>query len=100
MRVANTYFPAEDLNAMWYYRKAGTEEDPALAALSGQAKQFAKQALDQIEKVEEPAQLEAMLAQMQGALTQAPEELKPAVELIIASAEARLVELNAAGEEE
>jgi predicted Zn-dependent peptidase len=100
MRVANTYFPAEGLNAMWYFRKEGTEEDPALAALSGQAKQFAKQALAQIEKVEDPAQLQAMLAQMQGALGQAPDELKPAVELIISSAEARLAELTAAGEEE
>jgi len=100
MRVAKTYFPDEGLNAMWYFRKEGTEEDPALAALSGQAKQFAKQALDQIEKVEDPAQLQAMLAQMQGALGQVPEELKPAVELIIASAEVRLAELTAAGEGE
>ncbi len=65
-RVANTYFTDTGRNVLWYFRKEGSEEDPELAALSGQAKAMAKQALAQINMVEDPAQLEQGLAQMQG----------------------------------
>ncbi len=97
-RVAKLYFPAEGRNVMWYHRKAGSEEDPELAALEGQAKAFAKQAIGQIAQVEDAGQLQQMLAQVQAGITQAPAEVRPALELIAKRVQARLAEL-AGGEE-
>jgi predicted Zn-dependent peptidase len=100
-RVAGTYFEDSGKNVLWYHRKEGTDEDPELAALSGQAKAFAKQALAQIEQVEDPAQLEQGLQQMAAMKAQVPPEIAPAVDLIIKRATERLEMLRAsAGGEE
>jgi hypothetical protein len=62
---------------------------------------MAKQAIAQIEAVEDPAELEQGLAQMQAMQAQAPPEYQPAIELIIKRANERIEELRAAaGEEE
>jgi hypothetical protein len=62
---------------------------------------MAKQALAQINMIEDPAQLEQGLAQMQGMLSQVPPEIKPGLELVIKRASEKLEELKAAaGEEE
>ncbi|MDX2436782.1 MAG: pitrilysin family protein [Acidobacteriota bacterium] len=98
-RVANTYFTETGLNALWYFRNEGSEEDPELAALSGQAKAMAKQALAQINTIEDPAQLEQGLVQMQGMLAQVPPEIKPGLELVIKKATERLEMLKAAAGE-
>jgi len=100
-RVANTYFTDTGRNVLWYFRKEGSEEDPELAALSGQAKAMAKSALAQIAQVEDPAELEQGLQQMQTMKGQAPPEFQPAIELIIKRATERIEKLRAAaGEEE
>ena len=100
-RVANTYFTDTGKNVLWYSRKAGTDEDPELAALTGQAKAMAKQALAQISQITDPAQLEQGLAQMSAMLAQVPPEIKPGLELVIRRATERLEALKAgAGEEE
>ncbi len=100
-RVAQAYFPASGRNVLWYERKAGTEEDPELAALSGQAKAVASQSLAQIEQIDDPAELQQVLSQMSGMRSQVPPELAPALDLIIRRATERLEALQAqAGEEE
>jgi predicted Zn-dependent peptidase len=100
-RVANTYFTDTGRNVLWYFRKEGSEEDPELAALSGEAKAMAKQALAQIAEVSDPAELEQGLQQMQTMKSQAPPEYQPAIELIIKRATERIEKLRAAaGEEE
>jgi predicted Zn-dependent peptidase len=100
-RVTNTYLTDTGRNVLWYFRKEGSEEDPELAALAGQAKAMAKQALAQIAQVTDPAELEQGLAQMQGMKAQAPPEFQPAIELIIKRATERIEKLRAAaGEEE
>ncbi len=101
-RVASTYFTDSGKNVLWYSRKEGSTEDPALAALSGQAKAFAKQALAQIEQIGDPAELEQGLAQMRAMQGQVPPELAPALDLVIERAAERLQMLQAAaaGEEE
>jgi len=100
-RVANTYFTDTGRNVLWYHRNEGSEEDPELAALSGQAKTMAKQALAQIAQVEDPAELEQGLQQMQSMKSQAPPEYQPAIDLIIKRATERIEKLRAAaGEEE
>lgn len=99
-RVASSYFPADAMNVLWYFRKEGSSEDPALAALSGQAKAFAKQALAQIEQIEDPAQLEQGLAQMSAMKAQVPPDLVPALDLVIERATERLQKLQAAAARE
>ncbi len=100
-RVANTYLTDTDRNTLWYYRTEGTDEDPELAALSGQAKAMAKQALAQINQIDDPAELEQGLAQMKAMKGQAPPEFQPAIDLMIKRATERLEMLQAAaGEEE
>jgi predicted Zn-dependent peptidase len=101
MRVANTYFPATGMNVLWYFRKEGAEEDPELAALSGQAKMMAKQTIAQLETITDPAEIEGLLTQLEGARSQAPPEFLPAIELIVKRAQERLATLSGgAGEEE
>ncbi len=100
-RVANTYFTDTGRNVLWYFRNEGSVEDPELAALTGQAKAMAKQALAQIAQVEDPAELEQGLQQMQTMKSQAPPEYQPAIELMIKRATERIEKLRAAaGEEE
>jgi len=100
-RVANTYFSDTGRNVLWYHRNEGSEEDPELAALTGQAKAMAKQALAQIAEVTDPAELEQGMQQMQTMKSQAPPEYQPAIELIIKRATERIEMLRtAAGEEE
>ena len=101
MRVAKTYLAPEGKNVLWYHRKAGTAEDPEIAALSGQARAFAKQVLAQLAAAEDIAELEQGLAQMQAGLGQVPPEMKPALELIIRRIQDRIEQLRSdAGEEE
>jgi len=99
MRVAKTYFTSEKRNTLWYVRKEGTEEDPALAGLAGQAKQMAKQMISQIAQETDAANLQMALTQMQGGLTQAPEQFRPAIEVVIQKINERLAELEAGKEE-
>jgi len=100
-RVANTYLTDTDRNTMWYFRTEGTDEDPELAALSGQGKAMAKSALAQINQVTDAAELEQGLAQMKAMKAQAPPEFQSAIDLIIKRATERLEMLQAAaGEEE
>jgi len=98
-RVADTYLTDTDRNTLWYYRTEGTDEDPDLAALSGQAKAMAKQALAQINQIEDPAELEQGLAQMKAMKGQAPPEYQPAIDLMIKRATERLEILQAAAGE-
>ena len=100
-RVADIYLTDIGRNTLWYYRTEGTDEDPELAALSGQAKAMAKQALAQINQIDDPAELEQGLAQMKAMKGQAPPEFQPAIDLMIKRATERLEMLQAAaGEEE
>jgi predicted Zn-dependent peptidase len=101
MRVANTYFPETGKNVLWYFRKEGAEEDPELAALSGQAKTMAKQAIAEINQTTDPAELQGMLAQIQSMKSQAPPEFQAALELIAQRAQERITALaEGIGEEE
>lgn len=101
MRVANTYFPETGMNVLWYFRKAGSDEDPDLAALSGQAKMMAKQAIAQINQTTDPTELEGMLSQVQAMKGQAPPEFHGALDLITERAQERLTALaEGTGEED
>jgi len=99
MAAANRYFPATGRNVLWFFRKEGTEEDPEIAALSGQAKAMASQAITQIEQIDDPVELADILSQMESQVSQVPPEFKPALDLIIRRAKERLEQLQSSGEE-
>ncbi|MCG6962633.1 MAG: insulinase family protein [Acidobacteria bacterium] len=96
MRVAKAYFTPTGRNVMWYSRKAGTEEDPELAALEGKARLAAKQMLAQIGQVNDPSQLQQIITKLDASKDQAPPEFKPAVELVLKRARERLEKLSSA----
>lgn len=98
MRVAKKYFTPEGRNTMWYVRKEGAAEDPELAALSGQAKMMAKQMIAQISQEKDVAKLQMALGQMQAGISQAPEQFRPAIELVVKRINQRLAELDQGGE--
>jgi predicted Zn-dependent peptidase len=101
MRVAGTYLKPEQRTVGVFLRAQGAApEDPELAALPEQAKPMARQALSQVESATDPAQLQQMVAQLEGALAGVPPEIKPALELVLSRARARLEELQGEGEEE
>ncbi len=100
MRVAKEYFPSNATTTMWYSRKAGTEEEPELAALPAQVKPMIKQTLAQIAASTNPEELSQLLEQVRTGMAQAPPKFKPAMELIIKRAEARIAEIKAAGKGE
>jgi predicted Zn-dependent peptidase len=99
LAAANRYFPASGRNVLWFFRKEGTEEDPELAALSGQAKVMATQAIAQIEQIDDPLELADILSQMEAQSGQVPPEFKPALDLVIRRTKERLEQLQSTGEE-
>jgi len=99
MAAANRYFTATGRNVLWFSRKEGTEEDPELAALSGQGKTMAKQAIAQIEQIDDFDELTEILSQMEAQASQVPPEFKPALDLVIRRTKERLEQLQIPGEE-
>ena len=99
MAAANRYFTSTGKNVLWFFRKEGTEEDPEIAALSGQARIMAKQTIAQVEQIEDPAELAEILNQMEAQIDQGPSEFKGALDLVIRRTKERLQRLQAAGEE-
>jgi predicted Zn-dependent peptidase len=98
-RVAEEYLTKESRTVGVFLRKEGAApEDPELAALPPPAQGMVRQALKQIEAVNDPAQLQQMIGQMQQAAGQAPPEMKPAIELIVKKAGERLEALSATPE--
>jgi predicted Zn-dependent peptidase len=96
-RVAREYLNRESRTVGVFLRKEGAPpKDPEVAALPPPAQGMVRQALAQIEALEDPAQLEEMITQMQQAAGQAPPEMKPAIDLILKRAGERLEKLSAA----
>lgn len=96
-RVAQTYFTKESRSVGTFLRKQGAApEDPELAALAPQAQAMARQSLQQIAALTDPAQLAQGIAQMEAAATQLPAEMKPAFELVLKRARERLAALQKA----
>ena len=95
-QAAERYLGKEQRSVGVFLRKEGSApEDPEVAALPPPAQPMVRQALKQLESVEDPAQLQQMIAQMQQAAGQAPPEMKPAIDLILKRAGERLEALTA-----
>jgi hypothetical protein len=94
-RVAREHFTKENRTVGVFLRKAGTApEDPELQALTPQARAMVSRGLDEIRSASDAASLRAAIAQLQGALQQAPEEMKPALAYLLKNAEERLATLG------
>lgn len=99
-RAAREYLTEERRTVGVFLRKGeAAPEDPEVAALPPPAQPMVRQTLKQIESVDDPAQLEQMMSQMQQAAGQAPPEMKPAIDLILERAGERLEVLSAGAQE-
>jgi predicted Zn-dependent peptidase len=96
-RVAKSYFAKENRAVCTYTRKAGAaNEDPELASLTPDQKQFVQQSTATLASATDAAKLKASLARMDAALAGAAEEIKPALLVVKKKVEARIAELESA----
>jgi predicted Zn-dependent peptidase len=100
VRVAETYLTESDMNVLWYERKAGTKEDPELAALPQQQRDMVKQMLAQVQQVDDPAQLRMQLSMMQEQAGNVPPEARATFDLLAKKIKERIAEIEAAAGEE
>jgi predicted Zn-dependent peptidase len=96
-RVAKKYFARENRSVATFLRKAGAAaeaEDPDIAALPAEIRGEAKQALQQLEAVKDPAKLTQIVAQLTQQKAAAPPEYGPLIELMIKRAERLIADLE------
>jgi len=96
-RVAAKYLQPSKRLVSLYYRKAGTEaeETPAeLEALPPEMRTALMSQAEAIAAIEDPAQLEAVLQQVEAQAGQVPDEMRPALEWMRSVIEERLAELR------
>lgn len=94
-RVANAYFAKEARTVGTFLRKEGAAPaDAELLALPAEAQAMVRQALQQIGAQADPARIREGIAQLQASSTQAPPEMKAALELILKRAQERLQALE------
>ena len=97
-RVAEKYFSKENRAAAVYYRKAGSvaEEFPEeLGQLPADQQEMVKGQIRQLRQVQDPAQLEQILVQIQQQKGAAPPEFQGAIEMLEKWVQDRIVELSA-----
>lgn len=99
-RVAARYFEPSKRLVGLYYRKEGTEakETPSeLEALPPEMRTALMSQAEAIAQIEDPAQLEMVLQQMEAQAAQVPEEMRPALDWMRGVIEDRLAELQEDG---
>jgi predicted Zn-dependent peptidase len=100
-RVAKQYLNRETRAVATFTRKAAdpsaAPEDPEIAALPDQAKAMVKQAIAAISAEKDLVNLKARTDQMRGQASQVPPQMKPAFDIILKKAEARIAELEKEG---
>ncbi|RMF21189.1 MAG: insulinase family protein, partial [Deltaproteobacteria bacterium] len=97
--VAQRYFTENNRTVALYYRKPGTqaEELPeGLAELPPQQQQMLKMQLRRLRQIDDPAQLEQMLAQMEQRKGQMPPEFAKAMQVMQKWIRERIEQLKAA----
>lgn len=101
-RVAAKYFEPSKRLVSLYYRKEGTEatETPSeLEALPPEMRTALMSQAEAIAQIEDPAQLEMVLQQMEAQSAQVPEEMRPALDWMRDVIERRLAELQEQADE-
>jgi predicted Zn-dependent peptidase len=96
-RVARKYFTKPNRTvAIWTRAGGAGDEDPALAGLPAEAKGMARQMLARIAAATDAGKLQQMLERMDAMGAQAPPEMKPALDLVRAKAQAKIEALTKA----
>jgi len=96
-RVAKEYFAKENRTVGVFLRKeAAAPDDPELAALPAQAQAMVRPQLQQVAAESDPARLREGIARLEEMASQAPAEVKPAVDLVLKRARQRLAALEGA----
>jgi predicted Zn-dependent peptidase len=94
-RVTQKYFTKENRTVAIWTRKGGAgPEDPALANLPPEAKGMARQMLTRIDGMTDAAQVQKLLERLEQMGAQVPPEMKPALDLVRARAQAKLNSLS------
>ncbi|MGH7456080.1 MAG: M16 family metallopeptidase, partial [bacterium] len=94
-RVAKKYFTRENRSVIIYTRKkSAAPEDPELAGLSEQGKQMVNMMTVRLQQANDAAQLQQMISMMESRISEAPEDQRKAVEIIVKKAKERLAELE------
>jgi hypothetical protein len=96
-RVAKEHLTKENRTVGIFLRKEGAAaapEDPEMAALPGPAQAMVKQSLQKILAETDAAKLREGIARMQEGASQAPPEMKAAIDLIVKRAQERLAALE------
>ena len=94
-RVARKYFAKENRTvAIWTRKTGGGPEDPALAALPPEARGMARTMIARIDGMTDAAQVQRLLERLDQMGGQMPPEMKPALEVIRARAQAKLASLS------
>jgi zinc protease len=97
-RVAKEYLTQNNRMVGLYYREEGTKAEPVpdeLAELPPQAQRQIMSQVEAIAGIEDPGQLEQILAQLQQQKEMVPPQFQKAVEYVEEKARARLAELQA-----
>jgi predicted Zn-dependent peptidase len=94
-RVAKEHLTPDNRSVGVFLRKQGAAaEDPEVAALAPEAQAMVKQTLQQMLGETDAAKLREGVARMQAAASQAPPEMKAALELLVKRAQERLATLE------
>jgi predicted Zn-dependent peptidase len=96
-RAAKEYLTQNNRMVGLYYREEGTEAEPVpeeLAELPPQAQRQIMSQVEAISGIEDPSQLEQILAQLQQQKEMVPPQFQKAVEYVEKKARARLAELQ------
>ncbi|MCI0696045.1 insulinase family protein [candidate division KSB1 bacterium] len=94
-RVAKKYFTRENRNVIIYTRKkSAAPEDPEIAGLSEQGKQMVNMMTARLQQTNDAAQLQQMISMMESRISEAPEDQRKAVEIVVKKAKERLAELE------
>jgi predicted Zn-dependent peptidase len=100
-RVAAEYLTEENRAVAHYYRKEGAAEEefpPEMAELSDEQQEMVKQQLRQLRQIQDPAQLQAFLAQVEQQKGSVPPQFVKGIEVVENWIRARLLELSEGGE--
>lgn len=97
--VAARTFTKENRSVAVYLRKAGTSEDPELAALPAELRGMVKQQLAAFAKIEDPERLRQALAQMEQMASRVPPQMKDAFAYLQKKLSERLSQLTQKKEE-
>ena len=95
--VVSRVLVADNSLVSLYQRPEGMEAasyPEALSTLPAEMQAQAKQAIDQIRGIEDPAALEGMMNELRAGLGQVPAEMKPMLEVMLQEADAQLSKLQ------